>query len=176
MPSLQVKEFGGDRNLRDVLPEIRDENYVAVECLVMTAWRINQDGKEFTALLQASCLSSENTNSADADLVALCSPQGWRPPTWHALDAPCLQEYNMAWVPMAVSSDSEHHVPGSPTASHSCPPEKHAMALEGQIRDALAIAGAQASAGHNTLYMHSPFPWSCHKVPLVMGTAALFTQ
>ena len=48
----------------------------------------------------------------------------------------------MAWVPMAISSQSEHHVPGSPTASHHSPPEEHALALEGQIRDAMSIAGA----------------------------------
>ena len=66
----------------------------------------------------------------------------------------------MAWIPMAISSSSEHHVPGSPTASHDSPPEQHMRALEGQIRDALAIAGdavrivlINCQSGHDSMHM-----------------------
>lgn len=75
MNEWQVPEFGGDRPLRDVLPELRDLGYAAVECLVMTAWKINQNDKEFTRLLQARNPSL---------LLCACTSQ-----------APCAQAKNL---------------------------------------------------------------------------------
>ena len=70
---VQVEEFGGDRRLRDVLPEIRDQGSIGVECLVMTAWKINQDGKEFTHLLQVTRPSAVARHLMHAHCAALIS-------------------------------------------------------------------------------------------------------